>query len=148
MKERIIDFLIFIFWLTTVIVYPMLVSIYVTMPLFIGFAGLMLILGIDEGRIWQIILSILYMINLEINLSLPLFLIPTSVAIYMLFFKNKLSLLKLCPICIRIATVIFINIIYFFLLYSYDFVQSQNSVNYDSFLLFTFIYDIIAAVLI
>jgi len=147
-KERIIDFLIFIFWLTTVIVYPMLVSIYVTMPLFIGFAGLMLILGIDEGRIWQIILSILYMINLEINLSLPLFLIPTSVAIYMLFFKNKLSLLKLCPICIRIATVIFINIIYFFLLYSYDFVQSQNSVNYDSFLLFTFIYDIIAAVLI
>ena len=148
MKERIIDFLIFIFWLTTVIVYPMLVSIYVTMPLFIGFAGLMLILGIDEGRIWQIILSILYMINLEINLSLPLFLIPTSVAIYMLFFKNKLSLLKLCPICIKIATVIFINIIYFLLLYAYDFVQSQNSVNYDSFLLFTFIYDIIAAVLI
>ena len=148
MRDKIIDIAIFLFWLITVIVYPMLISIYVTMPLFIGFAGLMLVTSIEKDRYWHIILVLLYMINLEINLSLPLFLIPISVVIFILLIKPRLSFLKLCPMCIKVVTVVAINIIYFILLYGYDFAHGQSSVNYDSFLLFSLIYDIIAAVLI
>jgi hypothetical protein len=148
MKDKIIDVIIFIFWLLTVIVYPMLISIYVTLPLFIGFAGLMLVLGIEKDRYWQIALVIIYMINLEINLSLPLLLIPISVVLFMFLVKPRLSFLKMCPVCIRIVTVIMINVIYFILLYGIDFATNQNSVRYDSFLLFSLVYDIIAAVLI
>ena len=148
MKDKVIDIIIFIFWLLTVIIYPMLISIYVTLPLFIGFAGLMLVLGIEKDRYWQIALVILYMINLEINLSLPLLLIPISVVLFMFLVKPRLSFLKMCPVCIKVVTVISINLIYFILLYGIDFATNQSSVKYDSFLLFSLVYDIIAAVLI
>ncbi len=148
MRDKIINTVIFIFWLLTVIIYPMLISIYVTLPLFIGFSGLMLILGLEKDRYWQIALVILYMINLEINLSLPLLLIPISVVLFIFLVKPRLSFLKLCPICIKIVTVVMINVIYFVLLYGVDFISSQSSVKYDSFLIYSLIYDIIAAVLI
>jgi len=140
--------LVVLFWIAVVIIYPMLISIYVTLPLFVGFAGLMLIIGVDEDKYLYIIFSLIYMLNLEINLSLPLFLLPISVVIFYIFFKEKLNFLKLCSVCISISTVVLINLIYFFSLFSYDFITEQSSINYDSFILFSIIYDIIAAVLI
>ena len=141
-------FFITLFWFSTVIIYPMLISMYVTLPLFIGFSGLMLILGIEEDRPYYTILSLFYMLNLEINLSLPLLLIPISVMVFYAFIKNRLSFLKMCNICIYVVTVAMINLIYFMLLGFYDFFTSHSSINYDSILLFSIIYDIIAVVLI
>ena len=137
-----------LFWLAVVIIYPMLISIYVNLPLFVGFAGLILVLGLEEENFTYIIFSFLYMLNLEINLSLPLLLLPISTMLFYYFVKEKLDILKLCRICIYITTVILIDFIYFFLLAGYDFITEQSSVNYDIALLFSFIYDIIAAVLI
>ena len=146
--EKMYKSLVVLFWIAVVIIYPMLISIYVTLPLFVGFAGLMLIIGVDEDKYLYIIFSLIYMLNLEINLSLPLFLLPISVVIFYIFFKEKLNFLKLCSVCISISTVVLINLIYFFSLFSYDFITEQSSINYDSFILFSIIYDIIAAVLI
>ena len=146
--EKLYKFLKFIFWIIFVIIYPMLISIYVTLPLFVGFAGLIMVLGIEKDKYWHIFFAFLYMINLEINLSLPLFLMPISALIFYNFVKEKLAFLKLCPVCVSIVSVILIDFIYFFLLASYDFLMHQNSVNYDSLLLFSLIYDIIAAAVI
>lgn len=140
--------LIALFWIAIVIVYPMLISMYVTLPLFVGFAGLMLVIGAEEDRYIYILFSLMYMINLEVNLSLPIFLLPIAVSIFYIFIKDRLSFLKLCNICIFISTVILINLIYFFLLFVYDSITGQSSVNYDSFILFSIIYDVIAAVLV
>jgi len=140
--------IILLFWIALVIIYPMLISIYVTLPLFVGFAGLMLVLGIDEENYSYITLSLIYMINLEINLSLPILLLPISTLLFFYFIKDKLVFLKLCKVCVYITTVILINGIYFLLLASYDFLTGYSSINYDSFLIFSIIYDIIAAVLI
>jgi len=148
MIEKVIGVSIFLIWLAIVTIYPMLVSIYVTMPLFIGFSGLMFIKGVDEENYWKILFSLIYIINLEVNLSLPLFLIVISILIFYFFIKIRLSFLKLCNICINIVTVLSINIIYFALLYGYDFLNNENSVNYDSLLLFSILYDLIAAVLV
>ena len=148
MSDRFIRISIFIIWLIIVTIYPMLVSIYVTMPLFIGFAGLMFIEGVEEENYWKIIFSLIYMINLEVNLSLPILLIAISIVIFYFFIKDRLNFLKLCPKCISIVTVLSINLIYFGLLYIYDFFTNQNSVNYDSLLLFSILYDLIAAVLV
>jgi len=146
--EKVYKSLIFLFWLSIVIIYPMLISIYVTLPLFVGFSGLMFVIGLDKDRYLYLIFSFLYMINLEINLSLPIFLMPISVMIFYIFVKKKLAFLKLCSLCISIVTVVLIDIIYFLLLASYDFIMQQSSVSYDSLLLFSVVYDIIAAVLI
>ncbi len=146
--DRVYRSLVVLFWIAVVIIYPMLISIYVTLPLFVGFVGLMLIIGIDEEKYLYVTLSLIYMINLEINLSLPILLLPISVFIFYVYFKDRLDFLKLCNVCIYISTVILINLIYFFLLFIFDSITGQSSVNYDSFLLFSVVYDIIAAVLI
>jgi hypothetical protein len=148
MLDRVIRVSIFLLWIAVVTIYPMLISIYVTMPLFIGFAGLMFIDGIDEDNYWKVIFSLVYIINLEVNLSLPLLLVVISIIIFYFFIKSRLSFLKLCSICINVVTVLSINVIYFALLYGYDFLNNENSVNYDSLLLFSILYDTIAAVLI
>ena len=148
MINRVIDILIFLLWLVIVIIYPMLISMYVTMPLFIGFSGLMFIIGLEEDNYWKVVFSLIYMINLEINLSLPILLIVIAITIFYFLIRARLNFLKLCPVCIKISTVLFINLIYFLLLFAYDMINAQSSVNYDSFILFSLLYDIIAAVLI
>jgi len=146
--DRVYTSLVVLFWIAVVIIYPMLISIYVTLPLFVGFVGLMLVIGVDEEKYLYIILSLIYMLNLEINLSLPILLLPISIFVFYIYFKDRLDFLKLCRVCVYIATVVLINLIYFFLLFIFDSITGQSSVNYDSFLLFSVVYDIIAAVLI
>ncbi len=148
MWNRVVDYLIIAFWIATVIIYPMMISIYVTLPLFVGFAGLVLVLGIDEEKYLYILFSLIYMINLEINLSLPLLLIPISTVFFYIFVKPKLEYIKICKRCVYIVTVLSINIIYFIFLAIYDFINSQSSINYDILIIYSLIYDIIAAVLI
>ena len=148
MFDRIIGVSVLIFWLLTVIFYPMLVSMYVTLPLFVGFAGLMFIIGIDEDRYLYILFSLIYMFNMELNLSLPLLLMTISTIIFYIFIKPKLQFIKICKRCVYIVTVLSINLIYFLLLSGYDFINSQSSINYDSLIIYSLIYDVIAAVLI
>jgi len=137
-----------LFWALTIIVYPMLISMYVTLPLFVGFAGLMMVIGIEEERRAYTLFALIYMLNLEINLSLPMFIMPISVMVFYIFIKDKLAIIKLCKICVRVVSVILINAIYFFILANYDFITDQSSVNYDSLLLSSVLFDIIAVVLI
>lgn len=148
MGNKLLRFCVFLFWLGVVIIYPMLLSIYVTLPLFIGFAGLIFILGLKKHNNYYILFSFIYMLNLEINLSLPLFLLPIAVLLFYIFVSKKLLFLKLCQVCIYIITVVSINIIYFLLVAGYDFIEFQNSINYDNLILFSILYDIIAAVLL
>ena len=145
---RVYNLLIFAFWLLVVIIYPAIISMYVTLPLFIGFSGLMFVLGIEKEKPIYIFLSFLYMLSLEINLSLPILLIAIASLIYYLFILDKLTILKHCRKCIYIITVISINLIYFILLNGYDFVTSQNSIDYNYIILYSIIFDIISAVLI
>ena len=137
-----------LFWVLTIIIYPMLISMYVTLPLFVGFAGLMMVIGIEEERRAYTLFALIYMLNLEINLSLPMFIMPISVMVFYIFIKDKLAIIKLCKICVRVVSVILINAIYFFILANYDFITDQSSVNYDSLLLSSVLFDIIAVVLI
>jgi len=138
----------FIFWLIVVLLYPMLVSIYVVLPLFIGFAGLMFIYGVEKERYLYVVFAIIYMLNLEINLSLPLFMMLIAATVFYIFLKHKLQFLKLCPLCISILTVISINFIYFLFLIIYDVITHQHSINFDGLIAISIIYDVIATVLI
>lgn len=140
--------LISIFWLGIVIVYPAVISMYVTLPLFVGFAGLMFIMGFELERPLYSLLAFIYMLSLEINLSLPILLIAIASTIYYLSVLNRLSILKHCKKCIYIITVISINLIYFLLLGGYDLLTHQSSIDYNYIIIYSIIFDIIAAVLI
>ena len=148
MSIRFWNFLFFLIWLGVALFYPAIISIYGKLPLFIGFAGLIFIKGIQKENSLYILFSLIYIFSLEINLSLPLFLIMLSSLFYYYFFLDKLRILYHCNLCINIITVVSINLIYLFLLTIFDIITSQSSISYDSFIVSTIIFDILAVVIV
>jgi hypothetical protein len=128
--------------------YPMLISIYVFLPLLIGIMGYVLISGIEEGKLHYVLISIIYFVNLEVNLSLPFFLtIISSLLVYVLFYHN-LTHFRKCQICKPILSVILIDAFYLGSLLAYDFIFESVSVVLDSILLYSLIVDILVVVIL
>ena len=131
-----------------IIIYPMLISVYVFLPLFIGIMGYFFIRGIAEAKIQYLIVPIVYVINLEVNLSLPLFLMIISfLLVYVLFYQN-LTYFRRCQICKPILSVILIDVFYLGMLVAYDFVFQTSSVVLDNLLLYSLIVDMLVVVIL
>ena len=125
-----------------------MISIHVTLPLMIGIAGYLIIRGLEGSGFIYILMPTLYLLNLEINLSLPMLLSLFSVLVYYLTIYNKLIFLKRCPKCIAIISVIFIDLFYLGFILLYDFIFSTFSIDLDSNLAFSLVMDIIMAVVL
>jgi len=131
-----------------VLLYPMLISIYVTLPLFIGFSGYLILRGFD-GEGWRyLLLPLFYLLNLEINLSLPLFLTLAAVLVYYLFLYPSVLFLKRCPLCVAILSVIFIDLLYLGLIMIYDFIFGTGSIEVNLLLLYSLAMDVLAVVIL
>ena len=140
-----------IIWLTAmlfIIFYPMLISIYVFLPLFIGVMGYLLMKGIDENRIFYILLASLYFINLEVNLSLPFFLTTLISLLVYVFFYHHLNYFRKCVICRPILSVILIDVFYLLSLLAYDFVFQTHTIVLDNILLYSLIVDLLVVVVL
>ena len=138
-------------WLSTllfIVFYPMLISIYVFLPLLIGVMGYILIQGIEKGKTRYIFIAIIYFINLEVNLSLPFFLIFIStLLVYVLFYHSLIHFNK-CRICRPILSVILIDAVYLGSLLFYDFIFQTNSIVLDNILLYSLIVDLLVVVIL
>ncbi|MCD6213105.1 MAG: hypothetical protein J7J02_09005 [Sulfurovum sp.] len=140
-----------IIWLTAmlfIIFYPMLISIYVFLPLFVGVMGYLLMKGIDENRIFYILLASLYFINLEVNLSLPFFLTTLTSLLVYVFFYHHLNYFRKCVICRPILSVILIDVLYLLSLLAYDFVFQTHTIVLDNILLYSLIVDLLVVVVL
>ena len=138
-------------WLSVllfIVIYPMLISIYVFLPLLIGIMGYVLIQGIEKGKTRYIFIAIIYFINLEVNLSLPFFLIfISSLLVYVLFYHSLLYFRK-CKICRPVLSVLLIDAVYLGSLLSYDFIFQTNSIVLDNILLYSLIVDLLIVVIL
>lgn len=140
-----------LFWaliLFFVLFYPMLISFYVFLPLLIGVMGYLFINGIDKGKWGYVLIALIYFVNLEVNLSLPFFLILISVLIVYMLFYGTLTHLKKCKICIPILTVLLIDVVYLGVLLAYDFIFGTHSIVLDNILLYSLIVDLLVVVVI
>jgi len=131
-----------------ILFYPMLISIYVFLPLLIGVMGYIFILGIEEGKFHYVLMSMVYFVNLEVNLSLPFFLIFISVLLVYVVFYHKLTHFRKCKICKPIMSVILLDVVYLGCLLSYDFIFQSTSVVLDTILLYSLIVDTLVVVLL
>ncbi len=131
-----------------VVFYPMLISIYVFLPLLIGVMGYLLIQGIEKGKILHVFISILYFINLEVNLSLPFFLTLISSLLVYVFFYHYLTHFRKCKICKPILTVLLLDAVYLGSLLSYDFIFQSSSVVLDNILLYSLIVDLLVVMIL
>jgi len=140
-----------IIWISVIlfiIFYPMLISIYVFLPLLIGVMGYVLMQGIDKGKFSYILIAVLYFINLEVNLSLPFFLtIISSLLVYVLFY-HYLTHFRRCRICRPIISVLLLDALYLGSLLSYDFIFQSHSIVLDNILLYSLVVDLLVVVIL
>ena len=126
----------------------MLISIYVFLPLLIGAVGYLFINGMEEGRVSFIVLAVVYMLNLEINLSLPLFLILISALLFYVLIYPYLKYFRKCVVCRPLLSVLFLDMIYLMCLFSYDFIFQTHSIVLDEILLYSLIVDMLVVVIL
>lgn len=131
-----------------VLLYPLLISIYVFLPLCIGAVGYLLVYGIDTNKPFVVLLSSVYALNLEINLSLPIFMIVISVLLFYVFIYPSLKHFGRCKICQPLLSVLLIDAIYLASLFLYDFIFQTQSIVLDSILLYSLIIDLLIAVMV
>ena len=140
-----------ILWLLAIvfiIFYPMLISIYVFLPLMIGVIGYILTQGIERNKLDYIIVASIYLINLDLNLSLPIFLsIVASMIVYVMIDKSFLAKTK-CKLCKTLISVVLIDFVYLGVLLGYDFIFQTQSVVLDELLVYSLIIDMIVAVIL
>lgn len=131
-----------------IVFYPMLISIYVFLPLLIGVMGYVMILGIEKGRLHYILFALIYFVNLEANLSLPLFLTTISTLLMYVMFYHNLTHFRRCQVCKPILSVLLLDFIYLGCILSYDFIFQSTSVVLDTILLYSLIVDVLVVVIL
>jgi len=131
-----------------VVFYPMLISIYVFIPLMIGLMGYLFIKGLREKKLIYIVISLVYIINLELNLSLPIFSILISILLVYIFLYNIDFFDIKCSICHNLVSAFLVDIVYFLLLMGYDFIFQTQSIVVDELLLYSLFVDLIVVVVL
>ncbi|WP_373032114.1 hypothetical protein [Sulfurovum sp.] len=110
--------------------------------------GYMLVQGLERGKSPFILLAIVYMINLEINLSLPVFLIIISTLLFYVIVYPYFKHFRKCQICRPLLSVVVLDIMYLGSLFTYDFIFQTQSIILDDILLYTLIVDMLVVVIL
>jgi hypothetical protein len=142
------SFLVISVFFLFVIFYPMLISIYVSLPFLIGTVSYILLEGIQKDKPMYIFMGIVYLINLEVNHTLPLFLTIISAFMFYLFIYRGLTHFRSCKICKPIISVVLLDIFYLLALIIFDFIFKTDSIHLDLMLFYSLIVDMILVVLI
>lgn len=139
------------FWLFIflfVAFYPIFISIYVFLPLLIGAMSYVLIQGIEKSNLSAILIVIIYMINLEVNLSLPIFFILIVTLLFYVMIYPSLTHFRKCSVCKPLLSVIFLDLCYLGSLFTFDFIFQTQSIFLDTILLYSLIVDMLIVVIL
>lgn len=128
-----------------VVAYPILVSIYTMLPPLIGLVGYIIIINIDKNRLYTLS-AMLYLVNLDLNLTLPMLLsIFIIVMVYMFLYEN-LKLLIRCRVCLIFLLIVMIDSFYYMSLFIYDFMFNTSTIVADMLLVYYIVVDIFIGV--
>jgi hypothetical protein len=147
-QNILIKTILWLFAIVFIIFYPMFISIYVFLPLMVGVMGYILTQGVERNKLDYIVVSVIYLINLDLNLSLPIFLSTVSALIVYILISNSFLSNTKCKLCKALTSVVLIDFVYLGLLLGYDFVFDTQSVVLDELLLYSLVIDMIVAVIL
>jgi hypothetical protein len=142
-----IGFFRWILILFAVIFYPILVSIYALFPPLIGIAGLIIIYNIDKNII-LVISGVLYLIHIDLNLSLPFLLSIVSIVLIHILAYPSAKLMIRCRVCLALFLIIIIDTLYYTNLFLYDIILGTKTIIADSILWLYIFIDIIIGLLL
>jgi hypothetical protein len=127
--------------------YPILVSIYTMLPPLIGLVGYIVVTNMDKNRIYALA-GMLYLVNLDLNLSLPLLLSVFMVVMVQVLIYPRLKLLIYCQVCLFLILIVVIDFLYYFSLFIYDFIFNSSTIIWDVMLIFYIVVDVMIGVLL
>jgi hypothetical protein len=130
-----------------VVGYPFLVSIYSMLPPLIGIVGYIVISNIDKNRLFALS-GMVYLLNLELNLTLPMLLSIFVVIMTYIFLYSPLKLLIRCKVCFLFTMIAIVDIFYYLTLFLYDAMFQTTTVVSDMILVYYIIADIFIGVLL
>jgi len=134
-----------IFLVSFVLFYPFLVSIYTMLPPLIGLVGYIIISHLDKNVLyaWG---GLFYLLNLELNLSLPMLLSFFIIIIVHSLFYSNLKLLIRCRVCFLFTLMVLIDFSYYLSLFLYDIIFNTSSIIGDMLLTYYIVVDILIGV--
>ncbi len=127
--------------------YPILVSIYTMLPPLIGLVGYIVVTNMDKNRIYALA-GMLYLVNLDLNLTLPLLLSVFMVVMVQVFIYPRLKRLIYCQVCLFLILIVVIDFLYYFSLFIYDFIFNSSTIIADVMLIFYIVVDVMIGVLL
>ncbi|MEA2049013.1 MAG: hypothetical protein U9O64_11290 [Campylobacterota bacterium] len=107
-----------------------------------------LIQGIEKGNIAAVLIAIVYMINLEVNLSLPIFFILIVTLLFYVLIYPSFMHFRRCRVCKPLLSVVFLDFCYLGSIFAYDFIFQTQSIFLDTILLYSLIVDMLVAVIL
>jgi hypothetical protein len=130
-----------------VIGYPVLVSIYSMLPPLIGLAGYIIISNVDKNKVYALA-GMVYLLNLELNLTLPMLLSIFVVIMTYIFLYSTLKLLIRCKVCFLFTMIVIVDTSYYLTLFLYDAMFQTTTVVGDMMLVYYIIVDILIGVIL
>lgn len=130
-----------------VALYPLFVSMYTMLPPFIGLVGYTLIINLEKERALAFA-PLIYLLSLDLNLSLPLFFSIFVVTVVYMFIYGPLKRLIRCKVCLLFALIVIIDSLYYLSLFIYDFMFNTTTVVADMLLVYYITVDILLGVLL
>ncbi len=149
-KSKDIDNIGFVKWLLIIFIvvfYPMLVSIYTLLPPLIGIAGLVIIYNIDKNIV-LVVSGLLYLIHIDLNLTLPFLLSIFSIVLIHTLAYPSAKLMIRCKVCLALFLIISIDLFYYINLFLYDFIFNSKTIVSDAMLGLYVLIDIIIGLLL
>ena len=135
------------FLLLFIALYPMFVSMYTMLPPLIGLVGYVLIINFDKNRFYAFS-ALFYLLNLDLNLTLPLFMSSLVVILIYMLIYSRLTRLIRCRVCLLFSLIFIIDFSYYITLFIYDFTFNTTTVLGDILLLYYIVIDIFVGVLL
>jgi len=142
-----LKFLEWVFIIFMVGFYPMLVSIYPLLPPFIGIAGLVIIYNTDKNIVYPLS-GMLYLVNLDLNLTLPFLLSIFSVIFIKIFIYHNAKLMIRCKVCLTLFLILLVDAFYYIALFLYDIILDTKTIVGDPILTYYILSDFIIGFLL
>ena len=127
--------------------YPMLVSIYPLLPPLIGIAGLVIIYNTDKNIVYPLS-GMLYLVNLDLNLTLPFLLSIFSAIFIKIFIYSPAKLMIRCRVCLNLFIILLVDAFYYIGLFLYDIVLDSKTIVADPILTYYILSDFIIGFLL
>jgi len=124
-----------------VFLYPVLVSMYTMLPPLIGFVGYIIITNMSKNK-FLALSSMLYLFNLDLNLTLPMLLSTFVIVMIYIFLYSSLKLLIRCHVCLLFVLMVLIDFSYYISLFMYDLMFNSSTVIGDMLLVYYIVIDI------